>query len=347
MAFKEEEQDIVVAKVVYKDGLNRKYFRPEDLRRLSHADFSSRRAIEGLYSGKHKTSQRGQSIEFRDYRQYIPGDPVNHVDWKVFGRTDKLFIKLFEHQAELTVHLLVDGSNSMRFNGFGRGEGDTKYDCCCRLAAAIGFLIAKQQDRFSFGVAADGLCHLQRPGGSIRHLMNVLHEMEQIAPKGSAEIPQAIDELIKFSRSKDLICVFTDLLDLSDEMMRKLNTWQIRGGEVIVFQVLHDDEIELPSDLSSGQFIDSEDGSRVRIDVKAIRDDYQKEMSQFIEDCRTRCRQQGFGYNLVRTSESYTKVLQQYFARRTDRLASRSRQVGGGQGGSKANDGAGFMEIGK
>jgi len=136
MALK-EDVDIVIADVVYKDGLNRKYFRPEDLRRLSHADFTSRRAIEGLYAGKHKTAQRGQSIEFRDYRQYIPGDPINHVDWKVFGRTDKLFIKVFEHQAELSVHLLVDGSNSMKFNGLSRGKQDSKYDCCCLIFADL------------------------------------------------------------------------------------------------------------------------------------------------------------------------------------------------------------------
>jgi len=343
-----EELDIVIAEVVYKDGLNRKYFRPEDLRRLSHADFSSRRAIEGLYTGKHKTAQRGQSIEFRDYRQYIPGDPVNHVDWKVFGRTDKLFIKLFEHQAELTVHLLVDGSNSMKFDGFARGKADSKYDCSCRLAAAIGFLVAKQQDRFSFSVAADGLSHLRRPGGSMRHLMSVLDQMEQIRPKGIAQIPAAIDELIRFSKSKDLLCVFTDLLDLSDELLKKLNTWQLRGGEVIVFQVLHDDEIELPSDLSSGEFIDSESGSRVRIDIASVRDTYREKMSQFLENCRNQCSRQGFGYNLVRTSESYTKVLQQYFARRTDRLATRGRHAGGGQQESKnENDGVEFIGFGK
>ncbi len=323
------ETDIVYAELVDRnrdrDGLNRKYFRPEDLRRLSHAEFSSRRAIEGLYSGKHKTFQRGQSIEFRDYRQYLPGDPVNHVDWKVYGRTDKLFIKLFEHQAELTAHLLVDGSRSMVFNGFdAREEQDSKYDCSCRLAAAIGFLIAKQRDRFSFGVASQGLQDLQRPGSSIRYLIKVLDSMEKASPSSMADFPAAIDELIKFSKSRDMLCVFSDLLDMSDEFLKKLKIWQQRGGEVIVFHVLHDEEITLPEGLSDGQFIDSESAERVRVDVKSVRDQYALQMSQFIADCRSRCSKQGFDYNLVRTSDHYTKVLQRYFARRADRLTARS-----------------------
>ena len=318
------EPDIVIGDVVYRDGLNRKYFRPEDLRRLSHAEFSSRRAIEGLYAGKHKTAQRGQSIEFRDYRQYIPGDPVNHVDWKVFGRTDKLFIKLFEHQTELTAHLLVDGSKSMAFNGIKTNSGDSKYDCGCRLAAAIGFLIAKQQDRFSFGVASDGLQYLQRPGGSIRYLMQVLDVMERARPSGLADFPAAIDQLIKFSNSKDLLCVFSDMLDFSDSFLKKLSVWQQRGGEIIVFHILHDEEITLPKAVSSGQFVDSESGEWLRVNVDSIRGKYAIEMNQFIEDCRTQCSRQGFDYNLVRTSDSYTKILQRYFSRRADRLTSRS-----------------------
>jgi len=162
--------------------------------------------------------------------------------------------------------------------------------------------------------------------------MSVLDQMEQIRPKGVAHIPAAIDELMKFSKSKDLLCLFTDLLDLSDELLKKLNVWQLRGGEVIVFQVLHDDEIELPV------------GDRVRVDVPSIRDNYRNEMSQFIGDCRKKCVQQGFGYNLVRTSESYTKVLQQYFARRVDRLATRSNNLGGEK---KKNDGVEFIGFGE
>ena len=334
------EPEIVYASVVDLNkpvGLNRKYFRPEDLRRLSHAEFSSRRAIEGLYSGKHKTFQRGQSIEFRDYRQYLPGDPVNHVDWKVYGRTDKLFIKLFEHQAELTAHLLVDGSRSMVFRGFDVSrDDDSKYDCSCRLAAAIGFLIAKQQDRFSFGVASEGLQYLERPGSSIRYLMRVLDSMEKAPPKGTADFPSAIDELIKFSKSKDLLCVFSDLLDFSDEFLKKLKIWQQRGGEIIVFHVLHDDEISLPEGLSDGQFIDSESDEQIRVNVKSVRDQYAIEMAQFIEDCRSQCSSQGFDYNLVRTSDPYTKILQRYFSRRADRLTARSSSSMSGDRSSKA-----------
>src|SRR3954463_15753054 len=94
-------------------GLNRKYLRLQDLRRLQRLSFSGRRRVEGLYSGRHATLQHGQSVEFRDYREYHPGDEISGVDWRVYGRTDKLFIRQFEHQSELTLNLLIDGSSSM------------------------------------------------------------------------------------------------------------------------------------------------------------------------------------------------------------------------------------------
>lgn len=319
-------QDIVMADVVYRDGLNRKYLRPEDLRRLSHADFSSRRAIEGLYSGKHKTLQRGQSIEFRDYRQYLPGDEINHVDWKVFGRTDKLFIKLFEHQADLTVHLLVDASHSMFFNGFDRQGGDTKYDCCCRLAAAIAFLITKQHDRFSFGVAQNGLHAFHQPGGNLRFLMKILDSMEGIKPTGDAKLAQSIDDLVQFSKKRDLLCIFSDLLDEQGELLKKMAVWMQRGGEVIVFQVMHEHEIELP-DLGAARFIDSESREQMRVDVNSVRRTYNEKIASFISEWSSQCSKLGVDYNLVKVNTPYTSVLQKYFAQRNDRLASRGRQV--------------------
>src|SRR4029079_7351707 len=108
------------------EGQDRKYLRMQDLRQLRHVFFAPRRASEGQYSCRHDTRQRGQSVEFRDYRPYIPGDDIGSVDWKVYGRSDKLFIKMFEHQADMTVNLLVDASASMAYGGL-RGT-HTKYD---------------------------------------------------------------------------------------------------------------------------------------------------------------------------------------------------------------------------
>lgn len=313
--------EIVAAEIVRQEGLNRKYLRPYDLRRLMHGDFSSRRAVEGLYSGRHKTRQRGQSIEFHDYRQYMPGDSISHFDWKVYGRSDRLFIKLFEHQADLTVHLLVDGSRSMDFRGFERkrGTGDSKYDCACRLAAAIGFLIARQRDRFSFSIAQQGQHHFSRPGGTMPFLLGVLDKMEAFEPKSEACVPTAIERLMRHTRKRDLLCVFSDLLDDSTELLKQLAIWLQRGGEVIVFQVLHDDEIELPKTVKDGLFVDSESGQQIQINVPAITNDYSEQMQKFIAECSTNFKKLGIDHKIARVHTPIANSLEHYFTRRTGR----------------------------
>jgi len=326
---KQNTDDIVTAELVRREGLNRKYLRPQDLRRLLHGDFSSRRAVEGLYSGRHKTRQRGQSIEFHDYRQYMPGDPVNHVDWKVYGRSDRLFIKLFEHQADLTVHLLVDGSRSMAFRGFEPdfGTTDSKYDCGCRLAAAIGFLIARQRDRFSFAIAQEGLQEFGRPGGSMPYLLNVLDQMESVEPKSTACLAEAIGKSLQRSKKRDLLCVFSDLLDEPTDLLKQLSVWLQRGGEAIVFQILHDDEIELPKSLKSGVFVDSESGERIQIDAPAIAENYREKMDNFTRDWANNLKSLGVDHNIVKVRSSFASALEHYFAQRKDRLSGRTRNI--------------------
>lgn len=314
-------------------GLNRKYLRPQDLQRLLHGDFSARRAVEGLYTGRHTTKQHGQSIEFHDYRQYMPGDAINHVDWKVYGRTDRLFIKLFEHKADLTVHLLIDGSRSMDFRGFASQDistqtvntPDSKYDCACRLAAAIGFLIARQRDRFSCGIAQEGLQRFCRPGSTMPYLMEVLDQMEAVHPKAAACLPDAIEKMLPRSGNRDLLCVFSDFLDDPTDLRKQLAIWMQRGGEVIVFQVLHDDEIELPRTLKPGLFIDSESGQQVQIDAQAIAVDYRAQMQRFMKDCSSNFKTLGIDHNLAKVKSPFATALEKYFAQRTDRLSGRLR----------------------
>jgi uncharacterized protein (DUF58 family) len=307
--------ELVPATVVPEKGLNRKYLRLQDLRRLRHLFFSSRRAIEGQYSGRHSTPQRGQSVEFRDYRQYIPGDELETVDWKVYGRSDKLFVKIFEHQADMTVNLLVDASASMAYRGLAGNGPLSKYDQACFLAAAIGFLVTKQNDRVSFGMARGWLAEAHRPQSSMVHLANILRTMERVQPEGEAGLATAIRDLVGRSRRRDLLVVFSDLLDDREGVLKSLARSLHRGGEVILFHVLHADELELP-DLDSAQFIDSETGQRVRLSVSDIRPAYEARMREFLEGWSSACKGHGIDYNLVSTADPYHKALERYLYRR-------------------------------
>jgi uncharacterized protein (DUF58 family) len=306
--------ELVTATVVH-EGINRKYLRVQDLRRLRHVFFTSRKPIEGRYSGRHATPQRGQSVEFRDYRQYIPGDELESVDWKVYGRSDKLFIKIFEHQADMTVNLLVDASASMAYRG---QRGHSKYDQACFLAAAIAFLVVKQTDRVSFALAQNGLAALERPNSSMPHLANILRSMENVFPQGQARLADAIRGLAGLSKRRDLLIVFSDLLDDRDDVMKALSVVLHRGGEVILFHVLHAEELELPQ-MDNGLFIDSESGAKLRLNVEDVRPAYDARMKQFLAGWSQACKGHGVDYNLVSTAEPYHKSLEQYLYGRAAR----------------------------
>jgi uncharacterized protein (DUF58 family) len=315
------------------EGLNRKYLQVSDLRRLQHLSFSCRRTVEGQYSGQHATPQRGKSVEFRDYRQYIPGDELSNVDWKVYGRSDKLFIKIFEHQADLTAHLLVDASASMGFRGISakrtppvgnrkrsRGAKDaglplSKYDYACRLAASLAFLIVKDKDRVSFAAACEGLYEHLAPSSSAVNLSGILTTMERILPAGEAQLSQAIRELAGKSRKRDLLVVFSDFLGSADEVMNAMSLWLHRGGEVIVFHVLHAEELNLPP-VQNGIFIDSETAERIRISVEDIRPEYDARMKSFLEGWSQACRGNGIDYLLSSTADPYHEQLHRFLTRR-------------------------------
>ena len=315
------------------EGLNGRYLRPADLRRLQHLSFFCRRTVEGQYSGQHATPQRGQSVEFRDYRQYIPGDELSNVDWKVYGRSDKLFIKIFEHQADLTAHLVVDASASMSFRGMNvsksppatsrrrsRGARDaklpqSKYDCACSLAASLAFLIVKDRDRVSFAAARQGLYEHRPPSSSAVNLAAILKSMERIAPAGEAQLGQAIRELAGQSRKRDLLIVFSDLLGGSDDVLNALSLWLHRGGEVIVFHVMHAEELNLPT-FQNGTFIDSETAERVRLNIEDIRPQYEVRMTAFLEGWSQACRGNGIDYVLSSTAEPYHEQLYRFLTRR-------------------------------
>lgn len=298
-----------------------KYLQVGDLRRLEQMLFSPRRSVEGRFSGHYATRQRGQSIEFRDYRPYFPGDEVSAIDWRVYGRTDRLVIKLFEQQSELTVHLLIDASASMDFRGANSSllhKHDSKFDYACRMAAAIGFLISKQHDRFSFsmtqrevGSDKSPLSDSFPPDRSLRHLMGVLEGMETAKPRGESALAQALHELARRGKRRELVVLFSDLLGDPHEVAEALASRVQFGGEAVVMHILHPEEIQLP-DVDRGIFIDSETGDKVRIDVPEIRDAYHAKMREFLDGWEARCATLGIDYCRMETTEPYWQTLERY-----------------------------------
>lgn len=301
-------------------GFEHRYLRLADLRRLEQMLLAPRKIVAGRFSGHYQTRQRGQSVEFRDYREYLPGDEINAIDWKVYGRTDKLFIRLFEHQSELTLHLLVDASASMAYAGLhpvARRRVDSKYDYACRIAAATAFLVMKQHDRFSFGVAQEGLQRFRPPDGTMRHLAGMLKALEEVRPQRSSGLPQAIDELSRAGGRRSMLMILSDLLDDADAAAAAIAARVRSGGEAVVVQVLHPDELQLP-DVEHGTFIDSETGARVRLSVDELRSEYHLRMQRFVDGWQARCRAMGVDYIRAVMSEPYHRVIERYLINRAN-----------------------------
>lgn len=324
-----------------------RYLRVQELNHLRNTLFAPRRPVRGTYAGRHTSRQRGHCIEFNDYREYTPGDEVADIDWKAYGRSDRLFIKLFEHQADMTVSLLVDASASMGYAGLNqtadvnpavswmdrvrsvsrkrRSAGDgsriinpSKYDQACLMAAAIAFLTVRQQDRVGFAAAQEGLRHYLTPHGGFTHLNHVLRSMELARPTGRARLPKALDELGRRAQRRGLLVVFSDLMEDREQIMQALSAFTSRGGEVIVFHVLHADELQLP-DLDEALFVDSETGQRVRMNVRDVRPAYEARIRQSIDTWRTTLTARGIDYQLASTATHYHEAIRDYLFTRAAR----------------------------
>lgn len=296
------------------------YLRPADLAPLRHLVFASRRSVVGHYAGKHASPQRGHSVEFQDYREYTPGDELNDVDWKVYGRSDKLFIKLFEHQSDMTVNLLVDASASMEYAGLDDGRRQrrrmgpqliSKFDHACRMAAAIAYLVTQQQDKVALGIAQHGLAQTLRAAGTYPHLHQLVTTMRDTRPRGLANLAAAIHGMARQAKRKGLLVVFSDLAEDRDAIITALSRFLHRGHEVIVFQVLHEHERVLP-DLSEAVFVDSETGQQVRVNVEDVRHRYEQRMQQHLDDWRRVLTARGIDHNVVTTATPYHDALRQY-----------------------------------
>jgi uncharacterized protein (DUF58 family) len=217
----------------------------------------------------------------------------------------------------MTVHLLIDASASMGYRGLGPSLTQSKYDLACRIAAAVAFLTIKQQDRVSMGFSHDGLQGQGPAQGAFPHLMGLLKAMESREPGGAARVAETLKDLAGRIGRRGLLIVLSDLLEDRDEIMKALSIFTHRGGEVILFHTLHEEELTLP-DLDEAVFSDSETGAKVRLNVADVRSQYQKSMQEFIDGWRGAASSRAIDYRLVSTVMDYRKALEHYlFSRAT------------------------------
>ncbi len=285
---------------------------PAVLAKLGNIELVARLVVEGFLVGLHKSPYHGFSVEFAEYRQYNPGDPPKSIDWKVYARTDKFFVKEFEEETNLRSYILLDKSASM---GFSHGGRITKFDYARYLAAALAYLMVRQKDAvglLTFDERPDDLI----PASMTRvQLMELLKVLAKAAPSGKTKIDTTFLAVADKLKRRGLIILISDLLDDPERTISAVKHFRHRKNEVVVFHILDPSEIDFDF-RREAQFVDMETGNKIPVQPWMIRDEYREKAQKFFELLKYRCQEFDIDYNLLTTDTPYDVALLAYLHKR-------------------------------
>lgn len=294
-----------------------RYLQPRELDGLKNLLFEARRIVEGVYAGRHRSPFKGSTLEFADYRQYYPGDDVRTVDWKVFARTDRYFIRRFEQDTNLACSILLDASGSMAYRGAGQAgrTRQSKFDYAAHLCAALAFLILRQGDSAGLTLFDQSVRSHIPPSGRFPHLYTILQSLENTKPGRRTSLAASLRKTHSLVRRRGLLVIVSDLLDDPETVLKSLALFTHRGFEILVFHILHEDEVRLPP-IDSANFFDAESGGELTCAPEDLRQGYTERIEAFRDDWMRRARSRGIGYQFVTTDTPYAAALEHYLVRR-------------------------------
>jgi len=271
----------------------------------------ARYVVEGTLTGLHKSPHMGSSVEFVEHKEYSPGDELKHIDWKVLGRSDKLYVKQFEDETNMRAYILVDTSASMAY----ASGGVTKLQYAVSAAAALAYLMLQQTDSVGLALFGEQVRHYIPSLAKSAHLPVILDALGAAKAEGQADLARVLDELSDRIKRRGLVIIFSDLLDDPEPILRALKLFRHRRHEVILFQVLDPWEIDFPFEKTT-LFVSMEDDRRVVSDPKAIAKHYRRELRALLETYRVECLANQIDYWLFNTGEPLNRVLTRYLATR-------------------------------
>jgi uncharacterized protein (DUF58 family) len=285
---------------------------PAVLATLDNLEMRARVIVEGFIAGLHKSPKRGFSVEFTDYRHYIRGDDMRHVDWKLYGRTDKLYIKQYEDETNVRCFILLDSSASM---GYASGSM-SKLEYGRTLASALAYFIMRQKDAVGL-ITFDEKVRDYIPAKARQlHLLRILRSLNELEAGTTTDIVRPLTELAMSLNRKSLVILISDMLEDEQATIKALQQLRAMGNEVIVFHVLDDQELNFNFNESS-DFIDMESAETHITSPAAVRNAYLENLNNYLNDCRKRCQSSGVDYCLLNTSQPLDKALASYLTRRT------------------------------
>jgi uncharacterized protein (DUF58 family) len=289
----------------------RKYLDPAVISRLKGMDVKARLVVEGFVSGLHRGPYKGFSVEFAEHRQYMPGDSIRYMDWKVYGKTDRFYIKEYEEETNLRAYIIMDGSGSMGYSS----DGMTKLEYGSYLAASLAYLMLKQQDSVGLLIFDTKLRKYIPPRSVKKHLHVLLKELSGLGASEETDLGQSLHELAQRVKRRGLIILISDLLDDEEKVIRGLKLFRHRKHEVIVFHVLDPYEISFPFE-HEVILRDMETGEEIPAVPWEVRKEYRERVTSWINRYRTVLRQSGIDYVPIRTSTTFDVALFSYLEKR-------------------------------
>ncbi|MGP0566569.1 MULTISPECIES: DUF58 domain-containing protein [unclassified Nitrospina] len=295
-------------------------YRPEILSEISSLSLRAMTLVEGLLSGQHRSPHKGSSVEFAEYKAYTPGDDIRHIDWKVVGKTDKYHVKQFEQSTNLKCTILLDTSGSMGYaSPLKKQDAMPKAQYVRTLVAAFSYLLLKQFDAVGLLTFNRSVTNHIPPRSKPSHFQHILHALAGCEFQGETHISQVVGDIIERLPGRGMIIVVSDLLVRDDDVLKTLKFLCSRGLEVLLFQVLHPDEIHLPFD-GDIMFESLEDDPPVGLDPADVREQYQAAVQEFIGHFQTNCPSLGIDYQFLDTATPLEQALRYYLLRRKSLL---------------------------
>jgi uncharacterized protein (DUF58 family) len=287
------------------------YLHPDVIAKAQALGVKARTLVEGLRVGDHRSPYRGFSVEFVQHREYVPGDDIRHIDWKSYGRSDRYTIKQYEQETNFTAHLMVDASRSMLY-----GEGETnKLEYAKVLTAALSYLIILQRDSVALDVFDAGWGERLPASGQMGHVHTILETLESVQPKDKNAMGPLIHDLASQVRRRGLFFLISDCFDDVESILGGLQHLRFGGHEVVVFHILHPDEMDFPFN-GMVKFDAMEERMHLMTRPQLVRPTYLRALKKYLEDFQQGCERNRCDYVQVNTGKPLAETLAEYLARR-------------------------------
>jgi uncharacterized protein (DUF58 family) len=294
-----------------------KYLKPEVIQSVARLDLRAKFIVEGFLTGLHSSPFQGFSVEFSEHRKYTPGDDIKDLDWKVYARTGKYYLRKYRAETNMTGYLVMDLSKSM---GYTYRQSLTKFEYGVCLAAALGYLMVHQQDPVGLVTFDEKLRTVVPPKSKRSQLGTILSVLSNLQPTGTTDIGHGLTQLASLIRGKCLIMLFSDLLADPDPVLKSIYRLRHAGHEVILFHILDEAEVHFPF-TGLVEFEDVESDAKLEVDARGMRADYLQSLSEFQQHWKKECGLANVDYVPMDTSVNFDKALLDYLILRQRRFA--------------------------